>query len=147
MKYKQLINCNTIDKVIKKGKQLEISHDKMHFKASLLDSEGNPIIVNHTSILMKYIDFLQDYIVDVEMTDSEFSRYMFQPRLLSYDLYGTTELWSSILALNNITHSSEFKIQKLKLFKNNIFDAINEILVLENREIKRNKTEIERGLK
>lgn len=147
MKFKQLINCNTVDSVIKKGKQLEISHDKIHLKSNILDSDGNPLIVNHTSLLMKYIDFLDDYIVEVEMSDAEFSKYMFQPRLLSYELYGTTELWSSILAINNITHSADFKIQKLKLFKSNIFDFINEILVLENREIKRNKTEIERGMK
>lgn len=145
MKYKQLMKCNTIDSIIKKGKQIEISHDKIHLKASILDSDGNPLIVNFMSLLIKYIDFLQDYIVEVEMTDAEFSKYMFQPRLLSYELYGTTELWSSILAINHITHSADFKIQKLKLFKSNIFDFINEVLVLENREIKRNKTEIEKG--
>ena len=134
--------CNTITELIDYSKSLNISHSKIHIKSKFSDSSGNSIIMNYESLLNKYRDYLNKIIVTRTLTDAEYAKYKFQPKLMSYELYGTTELWSSLLSINNLTSASQFTMQKLKLFTYDIFDVINEILILEDDEIKSNNAEI-----
>lgn len=137
----KITKCSTIDDIIKYGNSLPISHDKIHLKSSLKDTMGNNVIVNYSSFVNKYIDFLQPIIVEVTLTDNEYEKYKFQPKFLSFDMYGTTELWSSILLLNNLSSATEFTKKKIKLFTKDIFTFLNEILILEDDNIKDNKKE------
>lgn len=137
----KITKCSTIEEIIKYGNSLPISHDKIHLKSSLIDGTGKQIIVNYSSFINKYIDFLQSIIVEINLSDEEFEKYKFQPKLLSFELYGTTELWSSILTLNNLSSATEFTKKKVKLFTKDIFRFLNEILILEDENIKENKKE------
>lgn len=134
--------CNTISELVDYSKSLNISHSKIHIKGKFVDNNGNSIIMNYESLLNKYRDFLGKIIITRTLTDAEYAKYKFQPKLMSFELYGTTELWSSILSINNLTSASEFTMQKLKLFTYDIFDVINEILILEDDEIKANNAEV-----
>ena len=136
-----IVKCNTISSLITYSKSLDISHDKIHFKTSLTNSDGDTIVVNTLSLIDKYIDFLQPSIVDVVLSDSEYSKYIYQPKTLCFDMYGTTELWSSVLRINNLTSASEFNIKSLKLFNKKIFDLLNEILILEKTALTTNRHE------
>lgn len=140
---RSLNSINTISDMVEYGKNLEISHAKLNIKAKVSNNIRDGIIVNFSSILLKYQDYLKDYIVDVIFNNEEYAKYKFQPKLLSQELYGTTEMWSSILMINNIYSCSEFNLKKLKLFRSDIFDFINEVLVLEDSAIKRNNAEIQ----
>lgn len=137
-----LQKCNTITELVDYSKSIAISHSKMHIKSKISDSSGNNIIMNYESLLNKYRDYLQKIIITRTLTDIEYAKYKFQPKLMSFELYGTTELWSSILSINNLTSASEFTLQKVKLFTYDIFDVINEILILEDDEIKANNAEV-----
>ena len=137
----KITKCSSIDDMIDYGKTLTISHDKLYLKNKIIDSEGNTTIFNYSSLLDKYIDNLKPYIVDITLTDEEYKKYMYQPKTLSFELYNTTELWSIILKINNILSISEFNLKKLKLFTMDIFKVINEILILEEENIKTNKNE------
>ena len=53
----------------------------------------------------------------VEMTDSEFNKYRFKPKLLAYDLYGSTELYFTILFLNGICSIKDFNRKNIRLIK------------------------------
>ena len=55
------------------------------------------------------LNILKDSVgMDVEMTAEEVIKYRYNPKLLSYDVYGTPDLGYSILLLNNMEHISEF---------------------------------------
>lgn len=129
----------TIEKTVKAYNDLDFNHDKLHYKASFLDPAGKKIIINYSSLIDKYYDYLRKIIVDIELTDQEMIKYRFQPKRLSFDYYGTTELWSAILRINNMTTITQFDRKKIKMFTQDIFDFINEILILEENELMENR--------
>ena len=69
-----------------------------------------------------------------------YEKYKFKPKSLSMDLYGTTELWSAILRINDIISISEFSLKKIRLFTTDILSVLNEVLILEEGNIKENKS-------
>lgn len=131
----------TISDLISFGKSLNISHGKLHYQ-SLITDTSSTLIVNHISILDKYNDLLKKIIVDYTFTDEEYFKYRFQPKRLSYDKYGTTELWAAILKINNMVSVTQFTNIRVKLFTQDIFDVLNEILILEESEIKKNRAQV-----
>lgn len=136
-----LQKCNTIQDLVTYGYQLPISHGKLHYKKSF--TENNDIlIINFNSILDKYWDYLQKIVVPKTLNDVDYNKYKFQPKRLSFEIYGTTELWSAILRINQLTSASQFTKQTINLFTMDIFEVLNEILILENTHIKENNKEI-----
>jgi hypothetical protein len=136
-----ITKCNTIQDLIDYGKSLDISHDKLHFKAKIENTDGSVTIINYTSILDKYMDYLLPVTKVVTLNDQEYAKYKFQPKLLSFEMYGTTELWSLILRINNLTSAAQFTLKTLKLFTTDVFEILNEIIILEGDEINKNRTE------
>lgn len=134
-------SIGTISGIIDYGNSLDISHSKLHFKG-FAPSNGRQIIINYTSVLDKYFDLITKNLTVYTMTDLDFQKYKFQPKLLSYDMYGTTELWSAILKVNNLFSASQFTQQTINIFNSQIFEILNEILILEAPEIKKNNSEI-----
>lgn len=133
-----ITNISTMEQLIEKGMSQPLSHSKLHFHVAFEPKAGEKVIINYTSIIDKYYDFLSKIIVTVELTEEEFFKYKFQPKRLSFEKYGTVELWSSILRINNMTSATQFTNQRIKLFTEDIFDVLNEILILEETEIKEN---------
>jgi hypothetical protein len=122
---------------VEAGKEVEISHGNMQFKTRI----GN-IVVPHKSFICKYHYILSNYIMDIEFTDDEYHRYYQSPKLLSSDLYGTPELWSWILYINNCKSVANFTNKKVKVFTTDIETAITELLTMLNDDIKTNKAEV-----
>lgn len=55
------------------------------------------------------VNILKDAVgMDVELTEAEVLKYRYNPKLLSYDVYGTPDLGYSILLINDMEHISEF---------------------------------------
>jgi len=130
---------STVAGVAKAGKALELSHATLHLKSSFVDSEGNKVLINYHSLLDKYNDFLKKIIVPITFTEEEYLMYRFQPKRFCLEYYNTTELWSSILRINFMTSSAQFSNQTINAFTQDIFDVINEIMILEDANIKENK--------
>ena len=118
---------------IQQAKELEISYRTLHPGAIMHDvNNQRDINFPFSSIISKYKDFLYQIIITIELTDEEADHYQYKPKMLSEDLYGTTELWDTLLILNNATSVSEFKLKKLKLYDPTRLKAyINEIMLLE----------------
>jgi len=135
-----IYDCNTIEELVLYGNSLDISHNKLHLKASFSDSSNNILIFNYSSLVEKYKYFLEKYTKNIEFSDIEYEKYKFKPKSLSVDLYGTTELWSAILRMNNVLSISQFSLKKIKLFTTNILSVLNEIMILEENNIKENKS-------
>lgn len=69
------------------------------------------------NIFNDYIDELNELAVYVTLSDEEYNKYLYRPKILAYDLYGSTELFFLILMLNNICNVKEFDFKRLKLLK------------------------------
>lgn len=125
----------TITELINSVKDMEISYRNLH--TNMYISNKNEIIkIPYKSIIRTYMPFLQKTVIEVNIPDTEINKYKYKPKKISYDLYGTTELWSAILELNNLYSTIDFNISKIKLFDPNEFKRLlNEILIMENKII------------
>ena len=62
-----------------------------------------------------YFQDLKDISVDVKLSDNEVLKYRYRPKMLSYDLYGNTELYYIILRLNDLYNIKDFPLSKKHL--------------------------------
>ena len=124
---------STITEQVEEIKNLEISYRVLHPFADMYDESTNRnILFPFSSVITKYKDFLYNIITTVTLNEAEQLYYQFKPKLLSEDLYDTTELWDTLLILNNYVSVSEFKPKVLKVYDPERFkEYINEILLLE----------------
>lgn len=124
----------SLSEEIENIKTYEISYRSLHTKAVINDYETkNNICIPFLNLISKYKDNLTKIIITVELTDIQQRDYLFQPKKLSEELYGTTELWFELMRLNHFPSLSDFKPGN----EINIYDParlkeyINEILILE----------------
>ena len=136
------MNISTINELISLGKQLKISSETMSIKEIVTNTHNERFIVNFTSVIDRYYDILLDHTSIVKLTDDEYLRYRYKPKLLSEELYGTQELHSLILRLNHITSVIQFDFTELRVFNTNIIKLINEIMILEEENYMTNEMEI-----
>lgn len=136
------MNISTINELISLGKQLKISSETMSIKEIVMNTHNERFIVNFTSVIDRYYDILLDHTSIVKLTDEEYLRYRYKPKLLSEELYGTQELHSLLLRLNHITSVIQFDFTELRVFNTNIIKLINEIMILEEENYMTNEMEI-----
>ena len=124
-----------ISKSIEDSRDADFRASNLYFTAAIEDkSSGDVIRVPYSSLTQKYSDILSQYVRIVGYTEAQFNKYQYKPKLLSQDLYGTTELWSSLLQLNGMISVLEFNKQYLKVYDPNIIlDVLNELLIIEGR--------------
>lgn len=139
---KKLSQCNTISDFAEYSRSLKLSYDKLHLKSKIqVDSDKN-MVVNTTCIINKYYDILMAHTEVITLSDNNYLSYRFQPKRYCYDKYGTTELWGLLLKINNLTSAAEFNLKTLRVFTVDIFDVLNEILILEREDIQANAADV-----
>lgn len=107
-------NTTTLEEFIKAGHSTKsITYDSLSYKNKL--SNGTQIAV--LNVIDDYIDELKAVSTIVELSDTEYSRYRFKPKLLCYDVYGSTELYYVILRLNGIVDVKDFDFKKFRMLK------------------------------
>lgn len=92
------------------------SSDINYESTSLIQNLDGYTMISY-NIFNDYIDELNELAVYVTLTDEEYYKYLYRPKILAYDLYGSTELFFLILILNNICNVKEFDFKRLKLLK------------------------------
>ena len=122
-------------------KTLDISHGKMHLK-SKLKFDGYDVIVNSTSLTNKYWDYILNTTYKTTISDEEYIQYRYQPKKYCYMTFGTTELWSLLLKVNNMTSVTEFDKKTFLTFYDDIFSVLNEIMILEDDVIAENNSKL-----
>ena len=120
------LDSNLID-YIYHGKNSEFSLSK----TSIIETI-NGLKYPVDNILNTYMQIIRRYVTDVTLTDTETSKYFYQPKKLSLDLYGTIELWFLLIRINNMTSISEFNIKKIKIFHPEYLDVLNRIMIKES---------------
>lgn len=115
------------------ARNLEISYDVLHPKALLTDKKsGDTIRIPYSSVTSKYKDYLSTIVISKEYTNEDKRKYWYKPKTASYDLYGTTELWDTLLILNYYTCISQFTPNVLRYYDpERLKRFLNEILIIE----------------
>jgi hypothetical protein len=127
----------TLAEEVSSGTNVEFSHSNFQYKV-----KDEHIIHAYASIFSKYHNVLTPYITEVTLSDEDFYKYYQKPKLLCMDLYGTPELWSGLLYINHMVSAANFTKRKLKVFKSNISNAIEELMTIYNEDLTNNKKEV-----
>nr|DAH85697.1 MAG TPA: hypothetical protein [Caudoviricetes sp.] len=133
---------STIKETIELGKELEITSNTLHYKKVITNSNNENFIFSINSIFDKYYELMKERTMTIELTDAEYRKYIYKPKLLSLDLYGTTELDFLLLRLNNMTSCIYFNKQTFKVFDKDITTLLNEIMIHENTNYINNEVDI-----
>lgn len=132
----------TIDEFTKEYNQETISYGTLHLKEIFEKDDGILNILSSESILNKYDDELKSSIITLTLNDSEFNKFQYNPKFLSFELYNTTELWFMLLHVNELYYSAQFNLNPVKVYTANIINIIDRILNLEQLVINLNREEI-----
>ena len=130
----------TIENYISKYNKDSLVSRSLYLQQAIDDKDKNyrMIIVNGDSLLTPFYSELKDIIKKETLTDEEYLKYRFNPKLLSYDLYGTTELWSLLLDINELTSVTEFDMKELKVFPPTVTDKLDRIINLSKVKVNYN---------
>ena len=126
---------STLSQFITAGRGITLKYSNFCFLQK--DDNGNTISIYN--VLDDYMDELDQYILDVPLTEMEVMKYRFNPKKLAYDLYGSTELFAFILYINRIGSIKDFSLtkRKVKLINKQYFTTIfGEILSAEKADLK-----------
>lgn len=101
----------TIRELIASGTSTTLSYKSFSFMEKL--SDGSQISVH--DVIGDYIEELRSASVIVKLTDEQYRKYVYKPKLLCYDIYGNPELYFIILLLNDIADVKEFNRTKFRM--------------------------------
>lgn len=138
MDYKE----STISEYSKAYSDTDITFNSLHYKEKDSVDDSTSLILLNDSILDKYRTDLAEKIISKTFTNEEFNKYQYNPKRLSFDLYGTTELWGLLLEVNQLHSVTEFNINPVKVYDGSIISCINSIFSLEKPFIDQNEEEI-----
>ena len=136
-------NIYTLSDFIREYSVEDLRVDAFHLKEVFFQNGmKHKIVVNGDNIADKYSAELEENKKIVEFTTKEYYKYRYNPKLLSYDVYGTTELWFFILMANEIYTITEFDLRKVKLFDAAIISKLNRMLELDKEFLDINSMEV-----
>ncbi len=143
------VNQPTIDKFIKMYENEEVTISTTQFQDTIESErdETRVILINGVTIFDRYYAEIDQTSYYKELTDDEQLKYFYRPKKLSFDLYGSTELWSVILRLNEMDSISDFCTPKIRVPSPRIIEKLIEIMDLEEPRINTNKEEVTAVLK
>ena len=139
-------NRSTIQSIIDEGKNLKIVNKELSLKEIITNSAGELFVVNMFNLYEKYYELLLDHTAVAALSELEYNKYRFNPRLLSKDIYGTVELHYMLLRLNHVYSVINFDFKEVTVFKPSIISLLNEIMVIESENYIENEVSIIRRL-
>ena len=90
---------------------------KLHYPKVLNDNRlGIKATVNYESRLDYFISSLNDYKSEMTLTQELYDKYKYNPKMMSYDLYNTTDYWWLLLQANEMHSAVEFNKRKVKYY-------------------------------
>lgn len=129
----------TIEQFINSNSNITVSYEKL----SLIEKIDKSYIVTY-NLLNDYKRELDELAVTVTLSDTDYLRYAYKPKLLAYDIYGSTELHFIILFINNMCDVKEFTNRKIKMLKKeDLNKVLSSIYNAEVDAIRRNRNKIE----
>ncbi len=109
-------DTSTVELLISVGKiGTDPNYNKFSYKTNLKLEDGTTSIFPLYNVIW---DYQEDMIKDAyttRLTDDEFQRYKYKPKLLAQDLYGNQEVYFIILIINDMMEEGEFDSKIIKL--------------------------------
>lgn len=136
----------TIREYCSKYRNLDVSYDQLQLKEVNTLSSGEDVILPLEPITLKYKQDLQDIVMEKTLTPNEEYKYFYNPQVLSYDLYGSTQYWHLLLEINEMSSAIEFCRTKIKVYNGSLPAVINAILAAEEKLLKLNTSEINKSI-
>lgn len=105
-------DCYTLEDFI----SYKTQNDMTYYNLSILSKSitDDAILYSKDNIIYKYLDILKAKCKTVVLTDNEFHRFKFKPKQLAYRLYGSSELYFVLMAVNGICDIKDFNKKKIK---------------------------------
>ena len=129
--------------------ELGSSDDITYYNFSILEKyrgEDDDASVEYSmsNIIYDYMDEIMERAVTLELTDDDYAKYKYRPKLLAYDIYQTTELYFVIMAINGICSIKDFTKKKLKmLYTSDMIELLNQIYAAEEERLKYNRKNLD----
>lgn len=128
----------TVDELIQQIKTADISYRNLHTPVFIrytdrYTGDMDTYKIPYKSVIGDYMPVLRSTAILVNFDEREATKYKFKPKMLSNDLYGTTELWSALLELNYFVSIIDFRLDKpIRVFDPQLFkNYLNEVMILE----------------
>lgn len=109
-----LPNITYVDKFISDGKNQVLSLDNFYDTILTRDinKEDSIARIPFDDFFIKYREQLKTCIQFYSLSESMF----YKPKSLSYELYGTTELWLALLRVNEMRNITEFHLPIIRIY-------------------------------
>ena len=131
----------TIQDMINLKDQDPLTYYSLSILAKSITDDG--LLYSSDNIIYTYLEELNQVAEEVEMNDQEYIRYCYKPKLLAYDVYGSTELYFVLLALNGTCNVKDFNKRKFKAIKADVLlDLLNKIYNAEEEYIRYNRKNV-----
>ena len=134
----------TVEDFIELGKDIDdITYKNLAILSKVSPDVQDPIYYAEHNVIYDYEEEFKKLSLPCEMTDDEFNKYRFKPKLLAYDLYGATELFFAILYINGICNIKDFDRRNIKLLKkSDMVELLAAIYNAEQNYINKNRSAI-----
>ena len=125
----------SLSEQITEAEKLEISYKSLHPAYTIYNEQTDETIeLPFSSITNEYKTYLLACVKSIQLSEKEKENYRYSPKKLSYDLYGTTELWADLLKLNGCVSIAEFEPDFIRVYDPNTFkEYLNEIMIADSK--------------
>ena len=131
----------TIQDMINLKDQDPLTYYNLSILAKSITDDG--ILYSSNNIIYDYMEELDNIAQNVTMNDKEYIRYCYKPKLLAYDVYGSTELYFVLLALNGTCNVKDFNKKTFRAVKADVLlDYLNRIYNAEEEYIRYNRNSV-----
>lgn len=113
-----------LDQYIRDGKSDVVSLKNI-YESILIGNHSNPDHIYRVPFYDFFLEHREELKTCLALYPVSESRF-YKPKLISLELYGTTELWLSLLRVNNLRNISEFHYPFIKIYEpNKLMNFIN----------------------
>lgn len=140
----------TIEEFISTESNKSIRFPKFYYQ-KVISEDDLQVVLNFQSIMDRYVQHIRNYMTELTLTQEEIRKYQYNPKRLSYNLYGTTAYWWSILFANQIHSIAEFDFNRdtttIQVFTKDGITEFGNVLSVDKTFINENTTEVTRDRK
>lgn len=122
----------TIERFIDSASINQISYDKLSLFEKIEDEDSYFLVYN---VLNDYYDEIIDMSSWLVLTDEEYKKYRFKPKLLAHRLYGDPEIYFMLMFLNNVCNVKEFDFKRLRILRPNELNSVVSKIYNSNAEL------------
>ena len=131
--------------------QIQVNNENITMKSmqyqEMLDGQNRKIIINDKSIFKLYRAEMKAHTHFITFNNTERLKYFYKPWVLCDDLYGLSDLWFELLDLNQIRSFSEFNLETIRVFDDDVISRIKSVLDLEKEVIDINQNDMNEKIK